>query len=798
MKNLLRVLFIQSAFIISLFSNAQVTPQAEPVYGAYVSTIDAIAMSDTTRVFVATRSPNSMFYTDVLNMSTSPTFTSFTVIPDLDENAEMGFIRDFAVDENSGYIFVMPEDGGIFACDIGASSIYSVDPDYAEAIEAYHGFLFYEKFMGNDEYLYFTSINTDGSIGTISSLLIDSNPGWDNRFKIDILVSPYDDYLYIFVPGGGANGGPFIYKSSDTYDLINTSTTFTQLTITDLTSTGYEYVSMGIGYEGRIYTGSYEGNTSSYETRISFSDSDGDPWTTNIEVEDAGRGEFSISAGSGSSYIAYYSRIVSDDRAANWDMHGGADGTICADPINSDICYLRTDWGIGMYDHSSTSVTEINDGLLAVQVNDFDMSSDKETAWVASKSGLWYVSTYTTSANWSDPIHPDNQPVPLTEVTCSRTADTLYCGNTDANVIRYEGANGDPLDGNNYHEIFSAQDDSPYPNYTWTYHTEVTAIARDTFTGGERIFVGLYDGEDWDETTESYGALFYGYYSGGSWNWEHITGGDFPTSGIDILDVVVTEEGGNVVAYVGVEYNNTSTAILGVYRVEKTTTGWLITRDLLTGPGYVISASILDLHISTNDVIYAVGTNVSGTNATTYEKAIGDTYWTNLTSSGITGGYVGRAITTDDVNNDLYIAVDEDIYVWYSGASSWAPVWTYPNGTEINVLYYDDLLVGTGTGLYMHPHTGVSINKIPKVNKNFEIYPNPSSQYFYIEIADHPNENIQVKIFDISGKHLVSIFNQQTDNSGIAEFNTPNIDKGLYLIQVEYDGRIVSQKLMIE
>jgi hypothetical protein len=51
----------------------------------------------------------------------------------------------------------------------------------------------------------------------------------------------------------------------------------------------------------------------------------------------------------------------------------------------------------------------------------------------------------------------------------------------------------------------------------------------------------------------------------------------------------------------------------------------------------------------------------------------------------------------------MYVAVENDVYYLPSPTSSWNLGYSYPEGTEINFLYYDELLVGTESGLYGHP-----------------------------------------------------------------------------------------------
>jgi len=179
----------------------------------------------------------------------------------------------------------------------------------------------------------------------------------------------------------------------------------------------------------------------------------------------------------------------------------------------------------------------------------------------------------------------------------------------------------------------------------------------------------------------------------------------------------------------GVEHNTTYGFVSGIYRIEETAPlTWSISEDLYTGPSYQLSATIMDLYVTPDDTIYACGSDASGSNVVVYRKAIGDTYWEVLPISGLPSMGVGRAITTDVVNHDTYIAVEHEIYQLASGSSTWSLVWSYPLGTGVNCIYYDDLLAGTSFGLFLHSTT-VGIGNNTEFNPNqLSIFPNPFSE----------------------------------------------------------------------
>jgi hypothetical protein len=78
---------------------------------------------------------------------------------------------------------------------------------------------------------------------------------------------------------------------------------------------------------------------------------------------------------------------------------------------------------------------------------------------------------------------------------------------------------------------------------------------------------------------------------------------------------------------------------------------------------------------------------------------------------------------------------------------------------------------------------------------NFEISPNPSNGSVNIRI-DNANE-VKINVFDISGR---SIFQSNFINSNMyfnREINFNPIAKGVYLLNVNADGKIATKKIII-
>jgi Secretion system C-terminal sorting domain len=786
---------------------AQNAPTAEPVYGGYVEAMKTIEVDAvTSRVYASTLSSNTMFYMDVDLSGASPVFGSFQNVPDMDWDDDLGgWVRSMAADEGSGFVFAATGNAGFVATDINPGSIYEVDPMPIESVEIYDSNLFYLKMMGNDLYLLFRSINTDGSVGTADSLLV-TTPFVMSEWSPNIVVSPFDEHIYVYLP----ESPPQIFKTSDTYDVLSSaSTTFTSLTTTDLAATSETYFAMTVAPDGRIIVGGFDGIDPNRITLIGYSDADGDPWTTYSETTvDCGWAQKMTVIGNSTSYKVFFGRGYNSNngesggwtRLPNSDVGGHVqDGPVEVDPLDSDVLYFRSDWGFATSVDGAATIQETNDGLVAVQVNGFAMDETKETAWVASKSGVWHVTDYQTTPVWvSTPFWPQMDTTPYTAVASSITADTVYVANSSLNLYRYESADG-TLDNSNFSRILEGRD-------YYTQHSSPSSIAIDSISGTERLAVGVYDGEDWGEA-DGWGGVLFGEFDGTDWNWEEILGGAWPDSGADVNDVLFVEEFGDVSLYAGAEYYNHTTGLSArsVFKiVDDGAGGWDVTQDMLNSMQN-ISVSILDLTLSENGYIYACGTDVSQSHPVIYRKAVEDSIWESLTlgASGLPGGGIAKAITVDQSTNDVYIAVDHEIYLLSSGATSWSLYYEYPVGTEICFIYYDELLVGTGTGLYAHgPNLGIDESSNSQVLPNgFKIdliYPNPFNASTNVSIYISESTELKVSLYNVLGQKVIQLLEQRV-NAGTQNvvINADDISSGIYFIRVESPSGSDMRKIIL-
>ncbi|MEA1986023.1 MAG: T9SS type A sorting domain-containing protein [Candidatus Marinimicrobia bacterium] len=756
-------------------------PNVESVYGGRINAITGHVLSPhSSRIFISTESANSVFYTDIHCDSTGLVFSNFTVMPGLDDVANYGAnIKYLASHKTSGFLFFL-HDNGLLSSHPSFSTVNTIDNS-----------MHFTDLLIQDSVILYTGSNN------INFGLLDGGANYtkdtDSPISFptltqanEILINPNNDLVYLCQFGNNVR----IVKSSDEYYNLSSSTTFTDISPSSLTAS-IDWRTFGIAPDGRLFLAGLDG-----EKYIAYSD-DESSWTEYNTGLGGASSDVMDFMGDSSSYTVFYTAGYNSNNglSGSWEPFGITsfethpnDGAVFTDPVNS-IVYMTTDQGLGVSENGGSEIYEINDGIEAVQVNDFDMVKSKTTAWVASKSGIRKVSNYLTSPTWTNAIFPNGDGSPYHSVDMFlNDTNTVYAGN----VRVYKSVNS----GENWNSVFSASD-SPY-NFSsvWSIVNAIEVCDYDS----NIVFAGYYQNDS------VAAGLFYSQDGGNNWDQllvkESVIGHD-----IDVNDIIFNIEGTDTVAYVGVEYDVDYPAGYSVYRIVKNGSIWTPSQDMSytkTSTGSVIVVSIKDLELSeSGDTVYAVGTDAGTNHPTVYYKPINSTnLWTPVTISGFP---IGSNLTASAVtigNDTLYCAVGNDLYYYPIGGSGWILGYSYPEGTEINVLYYDELLVGTGTGLYGHKSMATTAinesNYSPHKYKLFQNYPNPFNPVTTIEYFLPKASEVNILIYDLLGRKVATIKNKSIESSGFhsIQWDASNLASGIYFYKIKA-GNFVSVKKSI-
>jgi hypothetical protein len=224
------------------------------------------------------------------------------------------------------------------------------------------------------------------------------------------------------------------------------------------------------------------------------------------------------------------------------------------------------------------------------------------------------------------------------------------------------------------------------------------------------------------------------------------------------LDIAFVQEGSEEVAYVAL--SNEDGGQGNVFRVihDATTGSFSVAYNFdpsdcdFIGP---FDNSIHDLQLSAGgDTLFAGGQNEGTGNPVLFFKELdGASNWgiMGMTSVPVTD-YEGGITALAFGNNRVFIAMEEDIYYYDHGTGVWTLGYSYPEGTQINVMYYDELLVGTGTGLYAHgvfESTSI-VTEAPVAALSLEVFPNPTTGQCTVRLGEEARG--EVSVLDMAGR----------------------------------------------
>lgn len=775
-KGLFLILLLSLVFQVNIFAQLG-TPEVEAVYGGRINDIAGYKqpINNYTRIFVSTESANSIFYADYVHGSGLAPM--FQVIPALDATAGYGSgIQRIEAHEATGNLAFIHQTGLLYC-----------QPPYSSVQTIYSGNV--EDFIIVDSLVYFTSgpsLHAGYFDFTGNYVSLGNYPMGTVGGMVQIAVHPTTNLLYFFY----SNGTPTLYKSSDAAGSITGTTTFTNIASLTLTASS-NWKAMGIAPNGRIFMA---GSDMSGK-RIAYSD-DEITWTDySTGINGIAGSDFAFS-GNSSAYHVYHASMYSNNKGitGTWTNFGNAgfqthpnDGSTYADSFNDSLVWLTTDQGLGFSMNKGSVIAEMNDGIEAVQVNDFDMSADKNTGWAASKSGIRRVTTYLTSPTWTNAIFPNNDGSPYFSSEMNQSNhNQVFVGN----VRIYRTSDN----GITWSQVFTPEQ-SPY-NFS-NVGTEAQAI--EICNANPNIVMAGFTQRNADK-----GGLFVSEDGGNNWS-QILLDASATGADVDVFDIEFTLEGTDTVAYVGVEYDLSAPTGRSVYKVTKSGNTWSAAQDMTsstTSTGSLIVATIVDIEVSTTgDTIFAVGTDAGINHPIAYYKPLNSTgLWTPFTTSGFPFS-AGKKASAFTIGVDtVYCAVDNEIYVYPIGATSWTLGSVYPIGTFINVLYFDDLLAGTGTGLYFMASDNSTSTESPIFeNENtLVVYPNPVQDILHLQLNTTKTAKAEIYIHDLYGRRVRTISNLSLPKGdNIKTIDLSNLPNGLYILTVQMNNEMRSVKIQV-
>jgi hypothetical protein len=674
-------LLVFYCFIIYTSNSQVAVADVQSIYGGRINTITGgnIDNNDSFRIFISTESANSIFYADAKRPPLgSPTFNKFKILPCAGAANNLGSgIRQMAYHFASGKVFFVTNNA-LYSASIAATSATLVATGNVIDIAIKDNSLFYLTKTGSNNEVKSGTLN---SSGTYTNTGTASYTGGD----YSVLVVGRNDKLYAFREGTD----PAVYQFSGTFSTAVNITTGTADALTSLSSTIF-WKAFGVYADTALFVGGTDNNSK----LIAKTDAFGNAYTTiNTGIAGTSGNNLDFHEGLVNNYFVYFGSAYSTSKglSGTWQNLGNTgfethpnDGAVfkLSSNIPGGTIIITTDQGIGASNNNGATIFEINDGVEAVQVADFDMNAAKNFGWLSSKAGVRYVSNYgSNSQSWSKALFPNGDGSPYYSVDMiDETARTAYAGN-----VRVYRTNDT---GKVWQQVFSPEN-APY-NFT-SGGTQIRAIRSCPFDTAIVFAAVSIQGSD-------LGGVFYSMNSGTSWAQLKVVA---TSSGqdVDAEDIEFTQSGTNITAWIGIKKNDagTSSYTPGVYKSTYNGTSW----STPTHEAFTNTISVHDLTLSiTKDTLLACGANTTTPGPLLHMLKVSTSAWQNIARNGaipVPPDYDAVAMGGDTVfvASEHYIDYTKSL----SGTMQVSSIYySYPNGTQVQNLYYDELLAGTGTG----------------------------------------------------------------------------------------------------
>lgn len=748
-------------------------PTAEGVFGGQVGDFETWSFSsDSIYVVTATYSPNSLFWAKA-DRSGGRTDLEWQVFPSADADDGFGSsIFNVEIHESSHTVYFLAFDK-VYRTDFNASTATVVDSLVKE-------FIIIGDTMALVKNNPMPTGNNVMDFGAINSSGVYTKSGSINLLKNyneppQMVLNPSTQRLHLFERGSS----PHMYQVMDAFNAMTSSSSLTSAVSPSPTTPNIEWRTYGFDAAGTWYVAGQPplNNPTARDRRLAWSSDNGMTWNegdintpgpiggivgNNILITDNGSVESLFIGNAIERDISTISTWVNPGISFISELNRANDGYTKQDAVDGNVVYHSTNIGFGYSVDIGDTIYGWNEGLTAVQVNDIDMTSDFATGWVASKSGVRKVENYNTaSPNWSGPAFPTFDGAPYTAVGMTPgKPDTVFVGNQRIYRTLNGGQQISPMN-DGWSQVFTPE--NPPLNYN-RINTHCTGIA--VSPDSSEIIIAGYNIDFGDQ-----GGCFYSTDGGSNWQQLLLVAGS-PGQDVDVNDVVFTYESGKVVAYIGLESDPVSSGQYGLFRAELGSSGFTVSREGSFGA----QEGVVDLEVNTNgDSLYVlIRHNTLLPNNYVHIKDLSTGTWSSVI--GVSAAGAPTAITDGD--GYIFVSLDERIYMNSTdGTLGWSLGYAYPVGTEINVLFYDELLVGTGTGLYAHDIVNnISLEEAP-TNTTITVFPNPAHNTVHWE---RPS---RVAVYSVSGQKVYE------STSAVSQFSSAALQNGLYIIKFAEGGQ---------
>ena len=140
------------------------------------------------------------------------------------------------------------------------------------------------------------------------------------------------------------------------------------------------------------------------------------------------------------------------------------------------------------------------------------------------------------------------------------------------------------------------------------------------------------------------------------------------------------------------------------------------------------------------------------------------------------------------------------VSVTYTKESGWGSIAPYSapspqpsSGTAIDLNNFT-VDFGLGAGNCQFINGILPVNDFELSSDNIIIHPNPLKNSELLSISNLKNDNLNVFIYDVTGKMLIK---KLISNNNLLKVNVSNLNQGIYLVKLVSDKKSITQKLII-
>ena len=91
-------------------------------------------------------------------------------------------------------------------------------------------------------------------------------------------------------------------------------------------------------------------------------------------------------------------------------------------------------------------------------------------------------------------------------------------------------------------------------------------------------------------------------------------------------------------------------------------------------------------------------------------------------------------------------------------------------------------------------------NKALDLDNDLYIFPNPAPEFFYYQInVESDKSDVLVSIYDLEGRNVKSIIREDISTGKFVDkVNIPELSSGIYIVEVAYEGKKLTKKVIVE